>query len=270
VDFQIVETKNADEAASCNNNPEIDAIAGKMLCEILHATNSTKPTFGHSLGNTWETAPASQRGSIDSCNFTTASEWRSCIGANVAKQAALLTARSPHLLISAGLMEFLAQSNLDNPSDANFNKCCRKGTIGQWGAKTTCVPDVTTPCVQNYYTEWGKVYMDAGIRAFFFGQSRLTGSGRSCDPDGTGCSRVSLAGVAGFKIVLANLKSYAQSKAYGKVYFGPQAASGFEEEDGTEVRVETKSHHSKTLAKADSKMCRGGITLDFHLHAGKY
>jgi hypothetical protein len=41
VDFQIAGTKNADEAASCSNNPETDGIAGKVLCEILHATNST-------------------------------------------------------------------------------------------------------------------------------------------------------------------------------------------------------------------------------------
>jgi hypothetical protein len=121
-------------------------------------------------------------------------------------------------------MEFLSQSNLDEPSDENFQKCCVKGTRGQWGANTTCVPDVTSMCVQNYYTEWGKVYMDAGIRAFFFGQSRLTGSGRGCDPDGTGCSRVSLAGVAGFKIVLTNLKAYALTTGYGQVYFGPQVS----------------------------------------------
>ena len=32
----------------------------------------------------------------------------------------------------------------------------------------------------RYYTEWGKAYLDAGVRAFFFGQSRLTGGGRAC------------------------------------------------------------------------------------------
>ena len=34
------------------------------------------------------------------------------------------------------------------------------------------------------YTQWGKVFLDSGIRALFFGQSRLTGGGRACDADG--------------------------------------------------------------------------------------
>lgn len=151
VDYQIVETKDTKEATTCRS-PREDAADGKMLCEVMHATAAIQPTFGHSLGNTWETAPVSQHGIIDSCNFTTAQGWRECIGANVGRQAALLTARSPHLLISAGeteilpydfqscatlgLMEFLAQSNLDDSSQANFEKCCKKGTIGQWGPKS--------------------------------------------------------------------------------------------------------------------------------------
>ena len=186
VDYQIVETVIASEAAGCSPDPNVDAAQGKMLCEVLHGTTIAQPTFGHSLGNTWETCPASQRGSIDGCNFTTADGWRKCIGANVGKQAALLTARSPHLLLSAGLMEFLHKNNLDSPEDFLF--CCRKNSIGQWGSKDTCVPDVTSPCIQGYYTSWGKAYMDAGVRAFFFGQSRLTGGGRACNSDGTGVS----------------------------------------------------------------------------------
>ena len=87
----------------------------------------------------------------------------------------------------------------------------------------------------RYYTEWGKAYLDAGVRAFFFGQSRLTGGGRACDADGSGCSRVSAAGAAGFAKVLRNLKAYAGEKGYGRVYFGPQAASGFELANGTDL-----------------------------------
>ena len=49
------------------------------------------------------------------------------------------------------------------------------------------------------------------------------------------CSRVSTRGAEGFAKVLSNLKAYAQSKGYGRVYFGPQAASGFELENGTEL-----------------------------------
>jgi hypothetical protein len=187
VDYQIVETVIASEAAGCSPDPNVDAAQGKMLCEVLHGTTIAQPTFGHSLGNTWETCPASQRGSIDGCNFTTADGWRKCIGANVGKQAALLTVRSPHLLFSAGLMEFLHKDNLDHPEDFE-TRCCHKDSIGQWGSKETCVPDVTSACIQDYYTSWGKAYMDGGVRAFFFGQSRLTGGHRACNSDGTGVS----------------------------------------------------------------------------------
>ena len=149
VDYQIVETVIASEAQTCSEqDPLADAIAGKMLCEVLHATTVVQPTFGHSLGNTWETAPPSQAGTIDGCNFTTAAGWRACIGRNVGRQAALLTARAPHLLISAGLMEFLSQRNLDDPEA--FESCCRPGTVGNWGGNDTCVPDVATTCIQEY------------------------------------------------------------------------------------------------------------------------
>lgn len=269
VDYQIVETVVASEASNCSLNPNVDAAQGRMLCEVLHGTAVAQPTFGHSLGNTWETCPPSQHGSIDGCNFTTAEGWRKCIGANVGKQAALLSARSPHLLFSAGLMEFLHRNNLDHPEEFEA-RCCQKGSIGQWGSKETCVPDVTSSCIQAYYTSWGQAYMDGGVRAFFFGQSRLTGRGRACNSDGTGvsntrsaahtladceltrmrssmvhsvactsaalqCSRVSSSGAEGFATVLNNLKAYAKMKGYGRVYFGPQAASGFELANGTEL-----------------------------------
>lgn len=194
VDFQIVETVDTKEAQQCNADPLIDAASGNMLCEALHAAAAVQPTFGHSLGNTWVSAPASQAGSIDSCTFTTAEGWRKCIASNVGRQAALLTSRSSHMLISGGLMEYLYRFNLDNPAD--FEVCCLKDSIGQWGDNNTCVPDVRTNCAQDYYISWGKAYLDNGVRAFFFGQSRLTGGGRQCNPDGTGCSRVSLLGVA--------------------------------------------------------------------------
>lgn len=237
VDYQIVETVAASEASRCDAlDPAADAAAGNMLCEVLHGTAATLPTFGHSLGNTWETAPASQNGTIDGCAFNDAAGWRACIGANVAKQAALIAARAPHVLLSAGLMEYLSQGNLDRPEDFPA-QVCRPGTVGQWGNNHTCVPDVTTQAAQDYYVSWGQVYLDAGIRAFFFGQARLTGGGRGCEPDGvTGCSRVSVRGAAGFAAVLARLKSYAASKGYGsRVYFGPQAASGFQLANGTEL-----------------------------------
>ena len=45
----------------------------------------------------------------------------------------------------------------------------------------------------------------------------------------------SAAGAAGFAKVLSNLKAYAAEKGYGRVFFGPQAASGFELANGTEI-----------------------------------
>jgi hypothetical protein len=272
VDFQIVESSPAAEVSQCTT-PLEDAQAGRMLCEVLAATEAIQPTFGHSLGNTWLAAPESGLGSFDGCNFTSPASWRQCVGSNIAKQAVLLVERAPHLLLNAGLMEYLSKSNLDDPVDFE-SKCCVPGTVGQWGGNDTCVPDVQTQCIQEYYTEWGKVrnaciqcwicvpsrhdrmlavthippahlalpnataeqvFMDAGVRSFFFGQSRLTGGGRGCNIDGTGCSRVSAAGAAGFGVVLGNLKAYAVDRSYGSVWFGPQAASGFELANGTEL-----------------------------------
>ena len=238
VDYQIVETVNVDELSHCSSDdPLNDARAGRMLCEILYATQIIQPTFGHSLGNTWLTrSPANGNGSIDSCTYNTASGWRECVGRNVAKQTTLLLARAPHLLFTAGLMEFLHRANLDNsPNTTTFKQCCIANTIGQWGSNETCVPDVQTRCVQEYYVAWGKVYLDAGIRAFFFGQARLTAGGRSCNKDGTGCSRVSVKGATGFFNVITRLQSYADTKGYGDIFFGPQAASGFELDNGTEI-----------------------------------
>ena len=238
VDYQIVETVNADELNRCKanaSNPTIDAIEGRMLCEVIQATEIIQPTFGHSLGNTWLTrSPATGTGSIDGCQFSSAQEWRECVGANVAKLANLLVARSPHLLFAAGLMEFLNVANLDDPTNW-VQRCCVPNTVGSWGGNDTCVPNVRSSCGQDYYISWGKVYLDAGIRSFFFGQSRLTGGGRSCNSDGTGCSRVSIAGAEGFALVITALRQYADAQGYGEVYFGPQAASGFELSNGTDI-----------------------------------
>ena len=61
VDWQLVEVVPSVEAAKCSDDPLEDARAGRMLCELLHAVEAAPPTFGHELGNTWLTAPASQR-----------------------------------------------------------------------------------------------------------------------------------------------------------------------------------------------------------------
>lgn len=77
VDYQIVETVDASESLKCSPvDPDQDAENGRMLCEILAATRATQPTFGHSLGNTWETCPTSHHGIIDGCSFNTSAGWR--------------------------------------------------------------------------------------------------------------------------------------------------------------------------------------------------
>lgn len=232
VGFQIVEQVPAGEAAECAADPLEDARAGRMLCEVLHGTAALQPTFAHELGNTWLSYPGGA-GRFGNCSFSSAAGWRQCVAANIAQIAALAVARSPALVISSGLMEFLYQPNLDDPS--TFSSCCVPGSIGQWGSNQTCVPDIRSPCAQDYYVTWGKLFLDAGSRAVFFGQSRLTGGGRPCDPDGSGCSRVSTAGAAGFAAVIARLKAYAATRGYGPIFFGPQAAAGFLLANNTEV-----------------------------------
>ena len=46
VDYQIVQNVPAIEAATCGDDPLADAMAGKMVCEVMHATKATQPTFG--------------------------------------------------------------------------------------------------------------------------------------------------------------------------------------------------------------------------------
>lgn len=59
--------------------------------------------------------------------------------------------------------------------------------------------------------------------------------GCGCITGRTGCSRVSTAGAAGFLTVVTALRAYAATRGYGPVYFGPQAASGFELANGTDI-----------------------------------
>lgn len=235
VGFQLIEQVAASEAAQCSDNATRDAEEGKILCQALHGAAALTPTFVHELGNTWATFPG-PNGSFAGCAFQTPQQWRICVGANIKRIAALTVAASPGALISAGLMEFLDSRNLDPGQQDLFpHQCCVPGTVGQWGGNTTCVPDVTTVCAQQYYLAWSKVFVDAGVRALFFGQARLTGGGRGCSPNRTGCSRVSTSGAAGFAKVIQAALQYAESRGYGKLYFGPQAASGLQLASGTEL-----------------------------------
>ena len=229
-DYQIVESVDASQLSQCSASHGDDVAAGLMLCDVLHSTREAPPTFGHILGNTWlhfGFGPG-DRGSAAPCNATPAA-WRACYGANLAAQASALTAAAPELLISGGLMEFLDAANLDDTADFP-DSACVPGSVGQWGAPSTCVPDVRRAPARAYYGAWGRVFLDAGIRAIFFGQARLTGGSA---PDGS--DDVDPAGAEGFAAVIADLRAYASARGYGDIYFAPQAAAAITLANGTNV-----------------------------------
>jgi hypothetical protein len=199
-----------------------------MLCDVWHSVRATRPTFGHILGNTWlhfGFGPAP-------CDAAPApAAWRACVGANLAAQVAALQAEAPELLLSGGLMEFVDAANLDGVVAREFPAgVCVPGSQGAWGGNSTCIPDVTLPGAQAYYVAWGQAFLDAGIRAIFFGQARLTGGSAP-----GGADDVSAAGAAGFAAVIGALRDYAAARGYGDVFFGPQAAAAITLANGTNV-----------------------------------
>lgn len=226
-DLQIVESVPVAQLASCTADHAADFAAGLFLCDVVHSVRAVAPTFGHILGNTWVLFGHGPSASDPACLASPAA-WRGCFGANLAGQARALQGESPELLLSGGLMEFLALANVDSPGDWPAGYCV-PGTVGQWGGNDTCVPDVRLPLSRAYYVAWGSVFLDAGIRAFFFGQADLTG-GRSAAGDG-----VSPAGALGFAEVIGALRARAAAAGYGAVWFAPQAAAGLLLPNGTQL-----------------------------------
>lgn len=86
------------------------------------------------------------------------------------------------------------------------------------------------PATQDYYSAWGRVFLDAGIRALFFGQARLTGGSA---PDGS--DDVAPDGAEGFAAVAGALRAYAAAKGYGDIYVGPQAAAAITLANGSNI-----------------------------------
>jgi hypothetical protein len=227
-DMQLVLSVPASQLANCSASPQRDAAAGLMLCDVWHATRIARPSFGHILGNTWLHFGFGPGAGAPPCSDSPAA-WRACFSANLAAQAAALQAESPELLFSGGLMEFLDASNLDDAS-VFPSQVCRPGSQGAWGGPSTCIPDVRLPAAQAYYEAWGRAFLDAGIRAIFFGQARLTGGSA---PDGS--DDVAPDGAEGFAAVIGALRAYAASRGLGAVFFGPQAAAGITLANGTNV-----------------------------------
>jgi hypothetical protein len=227
-DYQIVESVPVAQFNNCSSSHANDVAAGYMLCDVLHSTQKTMPTFGHILGNTWVSFGFGPNATEPECS-SSPKAWRSCFGANLAAQVQAFQGESPEILFSGGLMEFLTSVNVDFP-DQFPNSYCVKGTIGQWGDNTTCVPDVTLQLVQEYYIDWGKRFLDAGIRAIFFGQADLTGGHADQGADG-----VSPTGALGFATVINELRAYAVLNDYGSIFFAPQAAAGILLPNGTQI-----------------------------------
>jgi hypothetical protein len=224
-DYQIVESVPVAQLASCTEDHLADVASGLMLCDVVHSTRAVRPTFGHILGNTWVQFGNGPNARAPACAASPAA-WRGCFGANIKAMVDALQGEAPELLFSGGLMEFLPQANADAPGGWPTGYCV-PGSLGQWGPNT-CVPDVRLPLAQQYYVDWGKTYIDAGIRALFFGQADLTGGRGSGDG-------ISPEGAAGFASVVAQLRAYAAGRGLGAVWFGPQAASGILLSNGTQV-----------------------------------
>ena len=228
-DLQIVESVPAAQLGECSDSQAADVARGLMLCDVWHSVRAAQPAFGHILGNTWLLFGQSGPGAgAAPCNASAAA-WRACVGANIGAQVAALQAEAPELLLSGGLMEFLDVANLDSAADFPAG-VCRPGSQGAWGGNSTCVPDVTLPAAQAYYIAWGTAFLDAGIRAIFFGQARLTGGAAP-----GGVDDVSPAGAAGFAAVIGALRAHAAARGYGDVFFGPQAAAAITLRNGTNI-----------------------------------
>eukprot|EP00054_Salpingoeca_dolichothecata_P009433 m.53192 g.53192 ORF g.53192 m.53192 type:complete len:644 (+) comp18366_c0_seq1:249-2180(+) len=216
------------ELNNCSSNPMEDVRAGRVLCDVYHAAAQTQPGILHELGNTWMTFYPTP---TDPClqNVTT---WRRCTSKWLRNVATLLRSVAPSALFSGGLMEFLHRNNLDDPSQ--FEEACLTGTIGKWGdGNNTCVPDIANSFVaRKYYIAMGKVFIDANITVFLFGQARLTGGN-----DGTS-SAVSQAGAKGFQYVIDELRAYAKTTTSSPLYFGAQAACCVQTEPGGESLIQ--------------------------------
>lgn len=225
-DLQLVESVPASQLAACGASQAEDVARGLMLCDVWRSVRTAQPSFGHILGNTWIRFGF---GPGDCASAASPAAWRACFGANIAAQAAALQAEAPELVLSGGLMEFLDAANLDDASGFPAS-ACRPGSQGQWGGNTTCVPDVRLPAAQAYYVAWGRVFLDAGLRAIFFGQARLTGGSA---PDGR--DDVAPDGAAGFASVFGALRDYAAQRGYGQIFLGPQAAAAITLENGTNI-----------------------------------
>jgi hypothetical protein len=209
VDLQYVQDRSPDELDQCAADVAQDIAAGRLACDAKHAVQQLKPRFGLFLGNTWIVRNAY---SPDSCQ-STIDGFVQCQWTRLKRIVDVLHVSAPEMLCAAHMAEFVAQTNV---TESVWKNICVSGTQGKWGPNT-CVPDIAhKQAARDYLVDWGKRFVDAGIRAFVFGQARLMGGGAGCT--------VSSDGAAGFKWVIDMIRSYAEGKGISKLYFGAQAA----------------------------------------------
>lgn len=94
-----------------------------------------------------------------------------------------MIAASPKLLLQCDLAEYIhcseAACNLQNRDDFAEGKACAVGSMSKWGADT-CVPDVKSVQGQAFLESWGgRAYHDGGCRAYYWGEARMMGGGKT-------------------------------------------------------------------------------------------
>ncbi len=190
---------------------EADLLSGSLSCDALHSVERLQPRLGLFFGNTWITmAPDSP----DPCMRNAPEEARACMQERISGLARLFHDASPNLLLVAQMSEYLHQNNVPV---GDWPDLCVPGSQGHWGANT-CIPDIAhSAAARAHLIAWGRIYLNAGLRGFLFGQARLMGGG-----DGPS---LSLDGAEGLALIIEALRAHAQSQGIGEIYFGIQAAN---------------------------------------------
>jgi len=202
----------AAQLLACGASAAEDIAAGRIGCDARRSTAQLLARFGLFLGNTWIAFPG---GPGQCASSPDAAAWRSCVVDNLELTIARFHAQAPTMLAATHLAEYVHKNN----APQSWPGLCVSGSVGHWGADT-CIPDVAgSAAARQYLTDWGKAHIDAGVRAFVFGQARLMGG------SAPGTNDVSASGAAGFKQIIDALRAHAQLRGIPHLYVGAQAAS---------------------------------------------
>ncbi len=250
--YELVASVPASQLRNCTLDADVDARAGKLLCEAEHATKVLQPTLAIHFSTTWlhvsnrkgmpcdpSLEPSGSNNVCQGCS--TAAAYRQCFTKNLKAIVVAMVAASPQMLIQCDLAEALFCDTvhgqgcmLDDPSDFTESRACQPGSMNKWGPGS-CVPNIRTKAGQQFYSVWGKSQLDAGCNALYWGEARMIGGSDLNNSAVLPNSCVSHAGSLGFSAVINELRSYATRQGYGQTYYGPQAACGFPLPNGTDV-----------------------------------